>query len=329
MTDNRPTLKEIADIAGVSIATVSYVLNGKKKVSENTKMKVLSIMKELNYTPNLFARNLRKNDSKLVFALTSSFASVFYGEILGHIESEFEKYGYQMLALSGLIPSILKSNVFDGGIILNYALSSEEMDSLSANVSKKLISLSGENLNSNLNVVCMDNESGMKQILKEITFSKHQNVCFIQGKTDSLNNIERYNAAKHYYQKYFQKNDFDIRVFQGGFDTAITYQLALNLLKSKEYNMFVCFNDAMALGVYQAAAELNLTIGKDLSLTGFDNIFWADHMTPKLTTINIDKELWAKKIVQNYLNIDISASSPEKIEKIPVNLVCRESVLYN
>lgn len=328
MVESRPTLKQIADIAGVSITTVSYVLTGKKKVSEKTRTRVISIMKELNYAPNLFAQNLRTNNSKLIFALTSTFSSVFNGEILGNIETEFEKYGYQLLALSSLAPSIISSNIFDGGIILNYAMTQDEIKIISDTIHHKMVMLSGDGLKNYINVVSMDNDSGIKQMLIEISKSVHNRLCFIQGSKSSLNNQERYSSAKKYYQQYFHLDDFEIRVFDGNFETLTAYNLALKLIKSKQYNAFICFNDAMALGVYQAAAELGVVVGKDISLIGFDNIFWTKHLTPKLTTINIDKKLWAQKIVESYLSISEQNTYFPNIVKIPTTLVQRESIAY-
>lgn len=321
------TLKEVAEIAGVSVATVSYVLNGKKKVGEKTRTKVTAILQQLNYIPNLSAQNLRTQDSKLVFGLVNSLSSTFNTEILAKINEELEKEGYQLLILSGHIPEITRTNIFDGGIVLNYNLSGDDLQELADHVHKKMVVLSGNTLSSFASTVSMNNEQGITLIMEELCDSPHQHVCFIQGAESSINNQERLAIAETCYQQLYHRDDFTIHVYDGGFSSDATYKIALHLLKNQNYDAFVCFNDSMALGVYQAAAELGLKVGEDISVTGFDDTFFSRHLTPSLTTIAIDKDLWAKEVVASYLAFTNESNHETTIKKIPATLIQRNSVL--
>lgn len=102
----RPTIRDVAAAAGVSAATVSYVLNGKKKVSEQTKAVVLDVIKKLEYVPDLNARGLSVRDTRLIGVVvpqtepgsTLMFRNNFYSEILGSIEYHARQHGYHVLS---------------------------------------------------------------------------------------------------------------------------------------------------------------------------------------------------------------------------------------
>ncbi|WP_125605115.1 LacI family DNA-binding transcriptional regulator [Lapidilactobacillus bayanensis] len=326
MTAKKATLKQIARLANVSVATVSYVMNGRDIVSKVTKEKVLAIANQLNYTPDIMAQSLRTQNSKLVFALVNTLSSVFNTSILSEIEEDFEQRGYQLLVLQGELPAVLKTNIFDGGIILNRDFPTDQLETLTDLFQNKIILLSDIDRLNNSNVVQMDNTLGMELAVSEIYKSRHQRVCFIQGLPTSANDIERYSSAEKAYQQLYQRDDFQIRIFDAHFITENAYSIAKHLLENQLYDAFVCFNDGMALGVYQAAADLNLTVGKDISVIGFDNSFFAKHLTPALTTINIDKKLWAHEIVNSYLTV----SQPNHQQKItvPTTLMQRHSIAF-
>lgn len=321
------TLKQIAEIAGVSTATVSYVLSGKRKVSKSTELKVQSVAKQLNYSPNLFAKQLKTGESFLIFALLNTYSSPFNGEALQEIEHSFEIQGYRLLAITGGLNEIIRANIFDGGIILNYHTTIEEIQTLEEAAGKPLILLSNRSELKNTASVLMDNIGGMELLLREFTKSKHQNLCFIQGPEGSYNNTSRTQSAKYFYEKLFGRNDFDIRLYRGNFKTEDSCKLAYHLLQNKMYDAFVCFNDSTAFGVYKAAYKLGLLVGKDISVVGFDNTSYSDFVPPGLTTIDVDKKLWAKEVVKNYLGLKDGSIENAEV-KIPASLIKRGSIKY-
>jgi LacI family transcriptional regulator len=93
------------------------------------------------------------------------------------------------------------------------------------------------------------------------------------------------------------------------------------------YDAFVCFNDSTAFGVYKAAYELGLQVGEDLSVAGFDNTSYSDFIPPGLTTIDVDKGLWAEEVVKNYLDLKEGTIESNEV-KIPASLIKRGSIKY-
>lgn len=321
------TMKQIAEIAGVSVATVSYVLNKKKKVSKQTELRVLSVAQQLNYSPNVFAQQLKSKEPSFVFALLNTYSSIFNGETLENIEYYFEQHGLKLLVVTNGIDEVMKNTIFDGGIILNYHITEEEKNFLETFINKPLVLLSSQSKNHNIASVTMDNEAGMKLIINEMMKSKHKNVCFIQGPSSSYNNQIRVETVRRFYESNSERTDFDLRLYQADFLSESAYRLGLNLLKYENYDAFICFNDAMALGLYKAANELNIKVGEDISVTGFDNNFYADYIFPGLTTIDVDKKLWAKKVVEAYFAIKENKSDETQI-CIPTKLIKRGSINY-
>lgn len=315
--------KQLAETAQVSIATVSYALSDSPQVSEMTRAKIKKIAKELNYVPNLSAQNLRTNNSNLIYALLNTYQGNFNGNVLQEIQLIFKEYGYDLLATSGSIPDIVKTNTVDGGIILNFAVPTPTLLDLAS--TKPLVLLSNEVQHENIANVVIDNELGMKYLLDLFKESYHRNLCFIVGEERSYNNGQRVKAAEFYYHKMFQKSDFQERVYQGEFNSEIAYELGLTILKEQKHDAFICLNDDMALGIYHAAADLGLTVGKDISIAGFDDSYLSNIISPKLTTIHIDKHAWAQAVVQAYL--DLKKGTPqEKVNKVKPKLTLRDSV---
>lgn len=322
------TLKEIADVAGVSTATVSYALNDNENVSEKTRLKIKAIAKELNYMPNMSAKQLRTKDSKIIFAVLNTYSSQFNGSVLQEVENIFEARGYQLLAVSGHLPDIIKTNIFDGGLLLNFNISDPEIIELSQQIEKPLILLSSDLTRESVSSVTIDNRYGIKLVMAELLKSPHQDMCFFTGHDFSFNNRERLESAKHYYEKWFNRSDFDVHTYKADFELENAYAMAYELLANKTYNAFVCFNDDMAIGVYRAAYELGLEVGVDLSIVGFNNGKMNDYMAPALTSVHIDKNEWAKLIVDQYFNVK---EQPKKIIpsiKIETSLKIRDSICY-
>lgn len=322
------TLKEIADVAGVSTATVSYALNDNENVSEKTRLKIKAIAKEMNYLPNMSAKQLRTNDSKIVFAVLNTYGSKFNGSVLQEVENIFEDRGYQLLAVSGHMPEIIKTNIFDGGLLLNFNISDQEICELSQQINKPLILLSSDLKHPSVSSVTIDNQHGIKLVMAELLKSSHQKLCFFTGHDFSFNNKERLLSAKHYYEKWFKRSDFEVHTYKADFELNNAYAIAYELLSNKTYNAFVCFNDDMAFGVYRAAYELGLEVGVDLSVVGFNNGEMNDYMAPALTSVHIDKQQWAKQIVDQYFKVKEQPKSVIPGTTIATTLTVRGSIHY-
>jgi LacI family transcriptional regulator len=321
------SIKEIAKLANVSIATVSYALNNSKEVSATTRAHVLKIANELNYVPNVSARNLRTQKSKLICAMVNDFGSPFNGAVLQTMQEQFELKGYQLVVISGQIPDIINTNLFDGTLILNYRTPESEIRRMADN-GVPIILLANEIEHPNISSVLINNDTGIKQLMQLYAKSPHQKIAFLTGDNNSYNSQDRQKFSETYYRQIFKRDDFLSHVYPAGFSVDLGYEVGYKLLKEGYYNAFFCFNDGMATGVYQAARELGIEVGTEISVSGFDDSPIAKTLLPSLTTVQIDKKSWGHEAVKNYLALRENKKMPEK-KRIETTLVIRDSVRYS
>ncbi|MDH6363427.1 LacI family transcriptional regulator [Enterococcus sp. PF1-24] len=321
----KASLKDIARIANVSVATVSYALNNSSQVSEVTRAKIKKIANELNYIPNLSAQNLRTNNSNLICAIVNTYQGNFNGDVLQEIQDILERKGFQLLAFSGSIPDIVKTDIIDGVLMLNYRADSTELQQFTNTLNKPIVFMTNEINTANSASVVIDNRLGIKYLFDVLKKSKNERICFITGDDNSFNSEQRYNAAKEFYTKSFKKNDFSQHVYSGQYDPIVTYQLGKRFLENDQYDAFLCFNDDMALGIYHAASDLNIKVGKDISIVGFDDSYVSSVVSPGLTTVQVDKKEWAEEVVNQYLELKASKST-NKVVKLSPKLILRGSV---
>lgn len=316
-------MKEIAKRANVSIATVSYALNNSKEVSEKTRETILKLARELNYTPNIAAKNLRTKKSRLICALTNNFGGTFNGDMLEVFRNKFKEHGYQMVVVIDEIPQIIDANLFDGVILLNHLLKQSEIIRI-ATSGMPMVLLTNEVEHPNVSNVVLNNDEGIRQMMELYSKSPHQNIAFFIGHT-SYNNQRRLESCEKYYKQYFSKEDFSEHVYCGEFSEIKAYELGRQLMGKRDYNAFFCFNDSMAMGCYLAAKDIGYSIGEDISISGFDDVTVAQFLTPSLTTVQINKEAWGEKVVQEYLNL-LNKKPTSQTIKIETKLVLRKSI---
>lgn len=324
----KSNLKEIAKVANVSIATVSYALNDRPQVSETTRARIKKIAEELEYVPNLSAQNLKTNNSNLICVVLNTYQGNFNGDVLQEIQLLFNQLGFRLLAVSGSIPDIVKTNIIDGVLLLNYTSTPTELTRFAKSLnSKPIVFLTNEIDANNSASVMIDNSLGIKHLMDMFRKSVHQNICFITGNEQSYNNQERYAAAKKYYKQYYKRNNFEEVSYNGDFNSEIAYEIGKNLLKEAKYDAFLCFNDDMAMGIYHAASDLGLTVGDDISVAGFDDSYVASVVSPGLTTIHVDKKEWAQEAISQYLKIR-TGETFSKLVKLSPKLIIRNSVKF-
>ncbi|HDR7794293.1 TPA: LacI family DNA-binding transcriptional regulator [Bacillus luti] len=316
-------IKEIAKRANVSVATVSYALNNSKEVSEKTRETILKLAKELNYTPNIAAKNLRTKKSRLICALTNNFGGTFNGDILQVVRNKFKEHGYQLMVVIDEIPQIIEANLFDGVILLNHPMEQSEIIRI-ATSGMPMVLLTNEVNHVNVSNVVLNNEEGIRQMMELYSKSPHKNIAFLIGH-HSYNNQKRLESCQKYYKQYFAKDDFSERMYCGEFSEVTSYKLASQLMREHNYDAFFCFNDSMAMGCYLAAKDMGYSIGEDISISGFDDVSVSQFLTPSLSTVQIDKEAWGENVVQEYLKLRDKKQASNTI-KIDSRLIIRNSV---
>lgn len=311
------SIKDIAKRAGVSISTVSYALNGSPKVTEETSRRILAVAKELNYVPNAAARTLKKRETKIIGAFLTTFQGAFYGELLHGTKEELNKKGYDLIICSGAQSHrLLTEGMLDGAIILDRQFSDDEL-LMHANRGHKLVVLDRELSHDNIIQVLLDNKAGATFATEYLLSRGHRRLYAVTGPEVSFDSAQRLQAVR---QTVERNRPVQYTEIEGNFDKASGEAAAARIIEEYAGPAAVfCFNDEMAIGMYNALKDTPYRIGEHIHLVGFDHIEIAKYMDPPLASVDYSKLRWGAVAAEQLLRL--IAEEGAEHERIYVTLV--------
>ncbi|OGU77362.1 MAG: hypothetical protein A2W11_14305 [Ignavibacteria bacterium RBG_16_35_7] len=327
------TVKEIAKKANVSIATVSRALNGDEKVKKDTKELVLLVAKELNYNPNIIARNFVKKSSNIVGLILPNITDEFFSEIIRGVDQITYSRGYYTSVASShenrsieeTIAAVLGSGLVGGVVVLVPALDKEIRNSLNIRKIPKVF-IGGDNGNKNFDSIVIDNYQGAflmaEYLMKKRNYNK---LAFITGPSKNQDATMRQNG----FLDALKKNEVGIKnswVVRGDFTKESGRSACEKLLKLKERPQVIfASNDMMAIGCYEVIKEAGLTIPNDIGVAGFDDIIISQYLSPPLTTVKVQIMEIGKQAANLLMNRMEGDDSKTIHIKISTELVIRNS----
>lgn len=315
-------IKDIAKKAGVSISTVSYALNGSTKVTPGTSAKILAIAKELNYTPNAAARNLKKRETKIIGVFFAEYGGAFYGQLLQGMRETLTQKGYDLIVCSGSQSHrFIPERMIDGAIILDEKFSSEEILRY-ADLGHKLVVLDREINHPNITQVLLDNKNGTELAIQYFDEQHFTNVYILTGPEGSYDSNQRLNAIREVVK---EKQHMNIVELEGDFTKSSGEAAAQQMVREYTNPAAVfCLNDEMAIGMYNYLAKTNYRVGEHFHIIGFDNIEVSHYLQPRLTTIDYSKENWGAIASEQLIRLISNQQAENK--QISVTLLKGESV---
>jgi LacI family transcriptional regulator len=285
------TLAEVAQAAGVSASTVSSILNGTARVDPEKYQRVQSVIDRLGFRPNFAARTLAGGRTNTIGVMTQFIDSPFYGEVLRGIEDTLKQAHHVPLFVSGhweqeeelaCIDLLLERKV-DGLIVISSCLADDQLISISRQLP---VVVTGRRLTGvGIASLDYDNIQGAKQAVEHLIQLGHQHNAVISGPTNHADARERLagymaalGASAHRDPRLILDADY---LEQGG------YNAAVRLIASKvPFTAVLAANDQMAFGVRLALYEHGLRVPEDVSLVGFDDLYFSRYLTPPLTTVH-------------------------------------------
>ncbi|MFW6023013.1 MAG: LacI family DNA-binding transcriptional regulator [Halanaerobiaceae bacterium] len=288
---------DIAEQAGVSIATVSKVINDKPDVSEKTKEKVRKIMKENNYIPNSVARSLSTSKSGSIGIISNykheeGLHNMFFHEIVYGMEKVLGKAGFDYVYFSDHkwhdtydydYLGKCKNRLVDGAILLGIHQDKNMKRLLDSDISVVLIDLGISNRSSS-NVMCT-HKKGAEQAVNYLAKLGHKDIGVIGPKNinPALIRLEGFiKALKQNGLKY--REDWSVA---SSFDEITGYKAMNKILAMKEQPTAIfCQCDVIAVGAIKAIKDAGKNVPDDFSIIGFDNIELCKYITPALTTVS-------------------------------------------
>lgn len=326
------TIKDVAKRAHVSVATVSRVLNGSAKVSEQTRKAVLAAQQELSFYLNANAKALAQQDSHIIGATVPDMADPYFGTMIRACERAAQPLGCTLMAIQGFhdakreeqaIVSLISHQC--RGLII-HALSMKEevladyMERIPylVVINRTIKGFEGRCIN-------IDNVKGEYLAVKELIAQGHRKIAYIGSSHKIPDSAERLQGYKRALQEAGIKFDPNLMVAYEPYLEGGT-QAALDLLKRKvKFTAVACYNDFMAAGAMSVLSEAGFKIPDDISVAGFDDLFLASCLIPKLTTVHHPVEEMARGAV--LLSSALYAhEEPEPLPEFEVSLVKRKSV---
>lgn len=286
------TIKEIAKMADVSIGTVSRIINNSGEgYSEETRDRVLQVIKENNYVPNEVARGLITKRTKTLGLILSDITNPFFPFIVRGAEDEANKRKYSLILCNSdnntkkeiEYIQLLKQKYVDGILCCTNPFKNNKKleESLGSNI--PVVITDNFEKNHDGYGVFVDNEIGGYIATKHLIELGHKKIACITGPSNSTSSIQRMNGYKRALKD--EGITFDIDLIVEGNYKIESGIAGVQSLKDSSYTSIFAFNDLMAYGVYKEAANRGLKIPEDISVVGFDDINISQLVSPELTTI--------------------------------------------
>ncbi|MCA0454082.1 MAG: LacI family transcriptional regulator [Chloroflexi bacterium] len=336
------SIKAVAKKAGVSIATVSRVLNGTKFVSPDIRANVLKVVEELNYKPSLPARNLRRQQTQTIGVLVPHLNDFYFGNLAFALEKILSSRGYSPMFASTESDTSKETICVDNliqhrvqGTILVPALpvhgSIENVQRLmDSNIAVVLVDRGIRSLK--VNQIISNNFQGGYDGARHLIELGHKHIGMLDSGTDAL--LPKFGPGSERISGVRQAMadaglEFDIRncIFSDEQNQSKAgYQGTFTLLRqSPEITAIFALTDASAVGALRAAYELGLSVPRDLSVMGFDDIPLASHVVPRLTTLAQPPDQIAQAAVDLLLRQFDEPSAPFQTITVGTQLIPRES----
>jgi LacI family transcriptional regulator len=303
------TIKEVAEKAGVSVSTVSHVVNGTRYVSDDLKTKVLSVMECLDYQPNRIARSLRKKQTNSLGLIVADITNPFYSEIAWSIEylSYIQKYSLMLCNSDGdpekeqFYLNQLSQWQVDGIILVSSMIFPTRMISV-GDGSLPIILIDHDCPGYDFDTILIDDFYAGKLATEHLIQLGHERIACITGSKENIPSYKRVYGYKAALEEHNLEVDPAL-IVRGDFNIISGVNCTNRLLEmeNRPSAIFAC-NDLMAMGVMQSAFNHGIKIPDDLSVVGFDDIYWSKYTVPPLTTIKLPIHQLAEEAVNCFLN---------------------------
>ncbi len=325
-------IKDVANEAAVSTATVSHVINETKFVTEETRKRVLDAIEKLNFYPNANARTLASGRSNIIGLLISDISNPFFPELVKSIEAAAFEQGYNLM---------LFNTNYDAGRAADYvrrlielkvagvALMTAELDpALIDELARREVRVVFNDIgivSQYMSNIVLDYSAGIEEAVGHLVSLGHTRIAHIAGSSQIRSGVIRREAFVTAMQR-FLPDSKEILVFEGDFRFESGRLAATNILKMSELpTALVVANDMMALGAMQELKQAGLSIPNDISIIGFDDIAFASLADPPLTTVCSPRlEIGRRAIEVLIKTIKIPNQSGEEV-RIPTYLIKRKS----
>ncbi len=326
------TIRDVARAAGVSIATVSRVLNGSSKVNADTRRRVHEAAAKLDYWPNGAARSLTSSRTHTLGILLPDLFGEFFSEVIRGIDHAARREKLQVL---------VSGSHADTEAMLTAARSMRgRIDGLIAMAPEKgsgeaieriarqfpLVLMSPRVALPGVSSISIANYEGAYALVDHLLGIGHTEIAMLKGPPGNVDAEERLRG----YREAMHRPDLGSRAdleIAGDFTESSGYQAAFEILRRRPHpTALFAANDNMALGFLSAMSDLGVEVPHEMAVTGFDDIAIAQYLKPPLTTVRVDAYAFGERAVELWSAATrVESPKTELREVIPATLVVRDS----
>lgn len=332
----RTTIKDIANHTGLSVTTISLVLNNKAdKIPKRTKDKIMKAVDELNYRPNQLAVGLVKKRTETIGLVISDVSNVFFSNLAKGVEDECRRKGFNLVLCNTndkherdlAYIQVLADKGVDGILFCMSLDSNKKKAKESIQLLEKLkmpfVMVDRFLEEAECCSVIVDHKQGGYTVTRKLLELGHQRIGCVTGPMNLEDSRDRLVGYRRALEECHI--DYDSRlVFEGNYDCT-SGEEAVEYFEGAEVTAIFAFNDMSAYGVYKALRRKGISIPEEISLIGYDNIFFSEMLDVPLTTINQPVyEMGVEAVHQLITEIDSGINTKKCITFQPT-LVIRES----
>jgi len=332
----KPRITDVAQVAGVSTATVSRALTQPDRLSEKTRQRVFDAIRTTGYRVNRAARNLRTQRAGAVLVLVPNLGNPFFSLILSSINDVFAANGYSVLVFDSQQPSapdqVVSDYLFngsaDGVITLDGHMSATMGETLkNADLLRNVVFCCEWSDKLLLPSIRSDNPLGARLAVDHLVALGHRKIAHVTGPSDNI--LAR--VRRSVFEDRCAHHGLSIApdwIIPGDFTLSSGARAAERLIALADRPTAVfCASDEIALSLISRAQQAGLRVPEDLSVVGFDDIEIAGHVSPALTTIRQDRALLGRMAAEELLGRLQSDPSPHAvpISFAPVELITRST----
>ncbi len=288
------TIKDVARLANVSVATVSRTMNGHQHVAEPVRARVLEAARSLHYVPHHAARSLSSRRTHTIGVVLPDLHGEFFSELIRGIDMVARTRGLHLLVSSyrGAQEEQRRAvqrmpGRVDGLLIMAPYLAgaANDPDEISLGGLPAVLMNSAERLG-DAPALNIDNYGGARVMTRHLLDVGHRRIAFITGPQDNFDARERLRGYRDELQA--RCPQVSPQVVQGAFDEASGYRAGEALLQGQRPDVVFAANDMMALGCLFAFTHAGVRVPEDIALAGFDDVPMARYVNPALTTMRVD-----------------------------------------
>jgi DNA-binding LacI/PurR family transcriptional regulator len=331
-SSTRPKIGDVASAAGVSLGTVSAVLNHTGRISQATRERVRDAISALGYQPDLYASNLARRSSKLIGVIVSNLQNPFFAETAQAIEDEASKHGYQIsLSATNFFPEQHRKAVRQllgariAGLAVITSENDEEARTLAMGSGIPCVFLDSGKPSALSSVIRIDSRGGMRAAVEHLIHLGHRDLLFVRNSQNTTGppllshrlRDQGFTAAiKSFGVRGVRAHTVDVH----GSGADAGEQAIAEVFGKHRFTAAIAVTDLVAMGVYRGLHSRGVRIPEDVSVVGFDNTYFSRFMNPPLTTVDLPRADLARLVCSALLQ-----PHTQSIFHLPTHLVVRES----